>query len=62
MILQYELSEENEKLCGLENGEEIYYCLPLDISLKGDYRSNSYTVMTNRRLLILEEGKRTFAF
>lgn len=62
MILQYELSEENEKLCGLEHGEEIYYCLPLDIDLKGDYRTNSYTVMTNRRLLILEEGKRTFVF
>ncbi len=59
MILEYELSEENAKLCGLEDGEEIYYCLPLDIDLEGGYRSNSYTVMTNRRLLILEEGKLT---
>ena len=62
MILLYELSEDNKELCGLGDGEEIYYCLPLDIDLKGDYRSNSYTVMTNRRLLILEEGKLTREF
>ena len=59
MILLYELSEENKALCRLGEGEEIYYCLPLDIDLQGDYRANSYTVMTNRRILILEEGELT---
>lgn len=59
MILLFDLSEENKALCRLAEGEEIYYCLPLDIDLKGDYRANSYTVMTNRRLLVLEEGKLT---
>ena len=62
MILQYDLSEENMKLCGLSEGEEVYYCLPLDIDLQGDYRRNSYTVMTNKRLLILEEGTLTKSY
>lgn len=62
MILLYDLSEENRALCALEEGEEIFYCLPLDIDLHGDYRRNSYTVMTDRRLLILEEGVLTKAF
>lgn len=62
MILLYELSEENKTLCRLEPGEEIYYCLPLDIDLQGEYRTDSYTVMTDQRLLILEEGKVTKEF
>lgn len=57
MLLLFELSKENKALCNLTEGEEIYYCLPLDIDLHGGYRSNSYTVMTNKRLLILEEGR-----
>lgn len=57
MILKYELSKENLALCELLPEEEIYYCLPLDIDLEGNYRQNSYTVMTNKRVLILEEGK-----
>ena len=59
MILKYDLTQDNLKLCGLQEGEEIYYCLPLDIDMKGDFRQNSYTIMTNRRLLILEEGALT---
>jgi len=59
MILKYDLSKENTELCGLAPEEEIYYCLPLDIDLKGNFRQNSYTVMTNRRVLILEEGELT---
>lgn len=62
MILLFDLSEENRTLCRLAEGEEIYYCLPLDIDLRGDYRGNSYTVMTNRRLLVLEEGELTKDF
>lgn len=62
MNLLYDLSEKNRKLCKLEEGEEIFYCLPLDIDLKGDYRGDSYTVMTDRRLLVLEEGALTAEF
>ena len=59
MILKYDLSKENIALCGLAPEEEIYYCLPLDIDLKGNFRENSYTVMTNKRVLVLEEGALT---
>lgn len=62
MNLQFDLSEENKALCRLEKREEIYYCIPLDIDLQGDYRKDSYTVMTDRRLLILEEGTLTKEF
>jgi len=57
VILTYDLSEENMKLLNLTQEEEIYYCLPLDIDRNGDFVQNSYTVMTNRRILTLEEGK-----
>lgn len=55
MILQFELSEENKIICGLED-EEIFYCLPLDIGSDGSYRNNSFLVITDRRILVLEEG------
>ena len=55
MILLYDLSEENLELCSLKQGEEIYYCLPLDIGLNGDYQSDSYVIMTDRRLLVLRD-------
>ena len=55
-------SKENQKLCGLKSGEEIYYSLPLDINMEGMFRQNSYMVMTNRRVLVLEEGILTREF
>lgn len=62
MLLSYDLSAKNRALCGLDRGEEIYYCLPLDIDMRGNYRRDSYTVMTDKRLLILEEGRLTAAY
>lgn len=59
MILTYDLSEENIKLLGLAEGEEIYYTLPLDIDMQGNMRQNSYFVMTNRRIVRIEEGTAT---
>ncbi|MGN0473103.1 MAG: ABC transporter ATP-binding protein [Lachnospiraceae bacterium] len=59
MILTYDLSEENKWLLGLAEGEEVYYVLPLDIDMQGHFRRNSYFVMTNRRILRLEEGTLT---
>lgn len=56
MKLNYTLSKENIEGCKLINEEEIYYCLPSDIDLNGNFRENSYVVMTNRRVLLLEEG------
>ena len=56
MILKYDLSKENIELCRLSEGEEIYYCLPLDLDYAGNYRKNSFVVVTSKRLLLLEEG------
>lgn len=56
MILKYDLTKENMELCRLSEGEEIYYCLPLDLDYAGNYRKNSFVVVTNKRLLLLEEG------
>ena len=55
MILTYDLSEENKRLLGLAEGEEVYYVLPLDIDMQGHFRRNSYFVMTNRNFLWREE-------
>ena len=62
MILTYTLTEENRALLSLKEKEEIYYCLPLDIGKDGNIRNNSYFVMTNKRILRLEEGKLTGDF
>ncbi|MCM1568221.1 MAG: ABC transporter transmembrane domain-containing protein [Roseburia sp.] len=62
MILKYELSEENRKLLELSAKEEIYYCLPLDIDFEGNYQDDSYTVMTDRRIVVLERGRVAFDY
>ena len=59
MLLQFPLNEQNRALCGLTAGESICYCLPLDLDDAGNFRQNSYTVVTQKRLLVLEEGRRT---
>lgn len=56
MILNYPLSDENLNLLNLGPKEEIYYCLPFDIGKEGEICNNSYFVMTNERILRLEEG------
>lgn len=57
MILKFELSEKNRQLLELSEKEEIYYTLPLDLDSAGNYLKNSYVVITNRTISILEEGK-----
>ncbi len=59
MNLKFSLSDENLQLCGLADGEEICYCLPLDLTVDGDFQENGYTVITDRRILTLEQGART---
>ncbi len=59
MILKYDLNEENMELLGLSEGEEIYYNLPMDLDDRGNYRNNSFVVVTNKRVLLLEEGNLT---
>lgn len=43
----------------MEPGEELYYCLPLDIDLQGNYQSDAYVVMTDRRIMVLRSGELT---
>ena len=59
MILNYTLTKEYRESLHLNTEEEIYYCVPSDIDLTGNYRSHSFLIMTNLRILLLEEGKLT---
>ncbi len=59
MNLLFPLSETNQKACNLGAGEEIFYCLPLDLTLDGNYQENAYTIVTDRRIFTLEQGKVT---
>ena len=47
MILNYTLTKENKESLCLDTQEEIYYCVPSDIDLSGNYRNNSFLIMTN---------------
>lgn len=56
MNLLFTLSDKNREICHLEPEEEIFYCLPLDMDSQGNFQSDSYTVITDKRILILEQG------
>ncbi len=62
MQLNFTLSEEELSCLNLLDSEEIYYCIPSDIDEKGTLRQHSFLVMTNQRVLLLEEGKLTKNF
>ena len=57
MELKVKLPGEIRALFELAGGEEIRYCSPFDINSSGKYCDFSYGVLTNRRLLIIEEGR-----
>lgn len=56
MKLLFDLSQDNLKLLNLRQGEEVYYALPLDIDMEGNFRDNSFFVMTTQRIFYLDEG------
>ena len=56
MILQFELKEDYVKQLGLAQNEEIAYCVPYDIGEDGKYLKNSYVVVSEERLFVIEEG------
>ncbi len=56
MNLNYTLSDDNLKQLELDSNEKILYCVPFDLSSKGRLIDNSYTVVTNLRLLIITQG------
>ena len=54
MILKFDLKEEYIRLLGLKPDEEIAYCVPYDIGDDGNYLKDSYVVVTEERLVVLE--------
>lgn len=57
MELKVKLPKEINDLFQLSKNEEIKYSSPYDINRKGEYTSTSYGVVTNKRLIVIEEGK-----
>ena len=56
MILKFDLKEEYIKLLKLAPDEDIAYCVPYDIGEDGKYIKESYVVVTEKRLIVLEQG------
>lgn len=69
MKLLYKLSESQQKALALGAGEEIYYCVPVDLQydnqgkLAGEaYAEKVYLVVTTSRFLVLEKETLTASF
>lgn len=56
MILNFDLKEEYIKPLKLAPDEKIAYCVPYDIGDDGKYIKDSYVVVTEKRLFVLEQG------
>lgn len=57
MILDFGLTKENKAKLGLAKNEEVYYCIPYDISEEGQYIKDSFVVVTTKRIFVLEKGE-----
>ncbi len=69
MKLLYTLSEPQKKALSLDGGEEIYYCVPVDLQYdnrakmaKEAYAEMVWLVVTTARFLVLEQEKVTASF
>lgn len=58
MILKFELSGEELAALSLAEGEQVLYAVPFDCDIAGNFVGRSFTVVTNKRLLLLSEGKK----
>lgn len=65
MKLLYTLEEPQQKALALEDGEDVWYCVPVDLRFDNGKKSagNAYTdatwlVVTQRRLLVLEGDRK----
>ncbi|MDD6035379.1 MAG: ABC transporter ATP-binding protein [Lachnospiraceae bacterium] len=56
MILKFELSKEELAALSLEAQEEVFYAVPYDCDLSGNYVKNAFTVVTNKRLILLHNA------
>lgn len=57
MKLNFHLSEKYYPQLNLSEEESIHYCSPYDLGLSNSYQQDSYVVVTNKRLIVLEESK-----
>lgn len=58
MILNFELSGEELAALSLAGDEQVVYAVPFDCDIAGNFVGRSFTVVTNKRLLLLSEGKK----
>lgn len=56
MILTFDLPKEAEKQLVFEKGERLYYAVPFDIAEDGSWLSDSYFVVSNKRIWVFEQG------
>lgn len=56
MKLKFDLDENLILRLKLTAGEEIWYCIPFDISMEKTFTSDSYVVVTDRRIAVIHCG------
>ena len=56
MILKFELNPKELTALSLAAGEEVLYAVPYDCDLSGKYVKNAFTVVTNKRLVLLHDA------
>ena len=56
MILKFELNQKELAALSLTEGEEVLYAVPYDCDLSGNYVKNAFTVVTNKRLVLLRDA------
>ena len=56
MILKFELNQKELSALALAAGEEVVYAVPYDCDLSGNYVKNAFTVVTNKRLVLLRDA------
>ena len=58
MILKFELNQQELAALSLAEGEEVLYAVPYDSDLSGKFITNAYTVVTNKRLVLLHNAEK----
>ena len=56
MILNFDLSKEELAALSLEEREEVLYAVPYDCDRSGNFVKNAFTVVTNKRLVLLQNA------
>lgn len=57
MILKFELSKDELSALALRTGESVLYAIPYDCDLAGNFVEHAFTVVTKKRLLLLQDQK-----